>query len=433
MNDLENLVEDIKSTLEEADQLVELSVGEEPVILRMTPQELKFFRGSPDFEGPRDKEFKRVVKRVNDIPRNELHKAWGSKTPEAVTKNITSKAKLSFKVWLRNVKKLSPKMRVVLAKYPNSIPIIYYVFIRRMVGRKAAFKVFKRFFKADAAPTDEPDTVTSEPVKAPRDVKQRSGRWKKPDVSNVSDDVKKALKSKRNEKKAGKDPSDKPPERVKVKPTLDELEAKISSKLPNPPDFQGQVDIARKIIGKHADSLDAKINALTEMAPQGAEVKGRVKELESAVGKIARKPKYGTAEKLQDVTGTRVVMDTIDQVIETVNKIRAKYTIVEEDDYIGEALDGYRSHHLIAKDENGLEFEIQVRTKNQNTWADWAHDMYKPVNPAQEKVMAESSDVINDFKLRMSAYYYAKDNPAIAEIPKPICPDTVQMSFGCPA
>jgi ppGpp synthetase/RelA/SpoT-type nucleotidyltranferase len=179
-------------------------------------------------------------------------------------------------------------------------------------------------------------------------------------------------------------------------------------------------------------SLAAKLSALQELAPPGASVKGRVKDLESAVGKIARKPKYGTATKLQDVTGTRVIMDTIDEVKATVNKIKAKYDIVEEDDYISEALNGYRSHHLIAKDENGLEFEIQVRTKNQNTWADWAHDMYKPVNPAQEKAMAESSEEINDFKMRMSAFFYAKDDPKAPSVAKPKCPESVKVSFGCP-
>jgi ppGpp synthetase/RelA/SpoT-type nucleotidyltranferase len=402
----------------------------------MTPQELKFFQASPDFEGPMDKDFKKVVRKINVIPLDQLYKAWGVGSSDIAKKVIKKKAKYAFKKWIMNVKKLSPKMRGIMASYPSSIPIIYYVFMRRMIGRKETFKIFKRFFKADKdlkAVSDTPDTIDSPAIKKPRARnKQRSGKWSKPDVRNVSDEVKQAIKTKRNEKKVGADPSEGPPKRVKVKPTIAELESKIADKMPSPPDFKGQVEIARDVINQHKDSLEAKLNALKEMAPQGADVKGRVKELESAVGKIARKPKYGTAANLQDVTGTRVVMDTIDEVIATVNKIRAKYTIVEEDNYISEALDGYRSHHLIAKDENGLDFEIQVRTKNQNTWADWAHDMYKPVNPAQEEAMADSSEIINDFKMRMSAYYFAKDNPTMADVVKPECPAAVMQSFGCP-
>lgn len=247
-------------------------------------------------------------------------------------------------------------------------------------------------------------------------VKQRSGKWKKTGKGG----------------KKNKEATGAAPERVKVKPTIKDLESKIGAKLPDPPDFDHQVKIAQEIIDKHAGSLDAKLSALKELAPPGASVKGRVKDLESTVGKIARKPKYGTASKLQDVTGTRLIMDTIDEVKDTVDRIKAKYDIVEEDDYISKALDGYRSHHLIAKDENGLEFEIQVRTKNQNTWADWAHPIYKPENPAQEQAMADSAAEISDFKLRMSAFYYAQDDPKVPRVSKPKCPKFIETSFGCP-
>lgn len=258
--------------------------------------------------------------------------------------------------------------------------------------------------------------------------KQRDGKWKK--VGKARAGGAGAAPSAPAQKAAapaeggGKD----------AKKTMPEVLAKlrpVAEKLPQPPPLEKHVEIAQDIIDKHKGSLKAKLDALKELSPPGADIKGRVKELESAVGKVARKPKYGTAKGLQDVTGTRVITDSIDKVIDTVNKIKKKYEIVDEDDYISEAKDGYRSHHLIARDENGLEFEIQVRTENQNKWADWAHDIYKPVNEAQEQVIKDHAEEIDKYRLLSSAYFYSQDNPKVEKVDKPKCPEVVKNSFGC--
>jgi ppGpp synthetase/RelA/SpoT-type nucleotidyltranferase len=259
--------------------------------------------------------------------------------------------------------------------------------------------------------------------------KQKSGKWKKLSKSKGKP-AKKNLSKKQREREA-QDQFTKAALKAIQGAGLDKLKGRIDLKLPHPPPFSQHIEIAKGAIGAHKRTLGDKLKALAEAAPEGAIIMGRTKKLESAVGKVARKPRYGTADNLQDLTGTRVIMDSVDQVEETVKNLKAKYEIVEEDNYIAKAKDGYRSHHLIAKDENGLEFEIQIRTKNQHTWASWAHDIYKPVNAAQEKAVARHAQEIDDYRLKMSAYFYAKDNPKITDIDNPPCPTVVKSTFGC--
>jgi ppGpp synthetase/RelA/SpoT-type nucleotidyltranferase len=214
---------------------------------------------------------------------------------------------------------------------------------------------------------------------------------------------------------------------------LSALKTLIDNKLPHPPPFEQHVEIARSHIQRHKDGLQAKKDKLAALSPPGARIDGRTKELESAVGKVARKPKYGTAAGLQDLTGTRVSVDTMPQVFDMVDKIRATHDIVEEDDYLRKANDGYRSYHFVARDDEGLEFEIQVRTKHQTEWADWAHKVYKPEEQTAEQraLLASFEEVIQGYRLMMSAYYYSLDDPKVKPIEPPPCPEVIKMTFGC--
>lgn len=237
--------------------------------------------------------------------------------------------------------------------------------------------------------------------------------------------------------------------------------------LPEPPPPRQHIEIALKALSKHRETLPDKLNTLKKIAPPGSKVIGRVKEWDSAVGKVQRKPKYGTADKLQDLTGTRVVMNTSQEVVDTVKELANRYEIVEQDDYITE-LDpikveearalkekvgvkefyskhpeasyllkkqavmagGYRSFHVIAKDEKGQSFEIQVRTKGQNTHAKWAHDVYKPQKPEEKAYARDHSAALAKYGRDMSAFFTRREkDPKIAPPP---CPTLVAASpFGC--
>ena len=191
------------------------------------------------------------------------------------------------------------------------------------------------------------------------------------------------------------------------------------------------LSMAEHLVGQHSKGLKPLLNDLTSMAPEGAKVKGRVKTVESVLGKLVRKPKYGDASKLQDLTGARVVVDSLSGVRDTVTKIRDKYTVVDEDNYIDTPQGDYRSWHLIIQD-GATAKEIQVRTGNQNTFADWSHNVYKPRTPEQTAKVKAAQKTIDTYSKAMSAHFFSKDkgdrppNP-----PAPPCPPVVKEAVGC--
>jgi ppGpp synthetase/RelA/SpoT-type nucleotidyltranferase len=195
------------------------------------------------------------------------------------------------------------------------------------------------------------------------------------------------------------------------------------------------VKIAQEFLGKHEASLHKSLQTLQANMPKGTKVKGRVKKLPSALGKLVRKPKYGTVDKLQDGTGMRVIAPDRATLDDSIRALKANYKIVEEDDYVsrpqgGEQGLGYRSYHAIIEDKDGLQKEIQIRTPNQDMHADWCHDIYKPVNAVQEEGMKKHAEVISKYARDMGDYFAkvdAADKPGNA----PPCPPEVKQYFSC--
>lgn len=199
------------------------------------------------------------------------------------------------------------------------------------------------------------------------------------------------------------------------------------SKLPSGKSVQEHAQIARRFLRQHRQNLPKAIAAMKSLAGDG-QVKGRTKTLESALGKVIRKPKYGTVDKLQDGTGLRVVHKSVKEVKDTVQSIREKYKVIEEDDYITNPQGNYRSHHLIIEGPGGLAMEIQVRTENQNVFADWAHDVYKPVTEEQAKLQKDPQ--VAQYEKSMADYFWSLDTGQEPP-PKPPCPITIKKTFGC--
>lgn len=189
-------------------------------------------------------------------------------------------------------------------------------------------------------------------------------------------------------------------------------------------------------LGKHATQLEKSLADLRGLAPGDAKVKGRTKTLDSAIGKMSRKPKYQQSNQLQDLTGMRVVCSSVADVKNTVQKIRGKYTVVDFDNYVDEPLGDmrYRSVHLIIKGEDGLEKEVQVRTGGMNVVADWTHDVYKPVNEKQEAVLQKHAADLNKFAAILSDHVFSRDKgERPPDPPNPGCPGFIAQTFGCPA
>lgn len=200
------------------------------------------------------------------------------------------------------------------------------------------------------------------------------------------------------------------------------------------------VTLTSGLLRKHEAGMEDFKAALAKAAPENAKVKARTKELHSALGKIVSKTRegkarYQDAHGLQDMTGARIVCKSVQDVKATVENLKKSFTVIEADDYVDRAKDGdkglgYRSHHLILKDKDGLEKEVQIRTPFQDKHGDWCHDVYKPVNEEQERVMLEKSDEIGKYARDISDYFYQVESGKMGA-EKVNCPDSVKSTFGC--
>ena len=106
----------------------------------------------------------------------------------------------------------------------------------------------------------------------------------------------------------------------------------------------------------------------------------RLKRLESITGKIARFPDMNLY-RMQDLGGCRVIVDTIDQVYESIENYknsRIRHILKREYDYINHPkTSGYRSYHMVYQFHSDKEetynknmlIEVQFRTKLQHIWA----------------------------------------------------------------
>ena len=261
-------------------------------------------------------------------------------------------------------------------------------------------------------------------VKAGPYIGPRGGRWADPQHTIPWDPEKRGRPAK----------IEREPVAPKIAVTTEELDQlrHLEGKLPGPLSLTEHVAIAKDFLERHKRALPTIVKAVAAEAGETAEMKFRVKELESALGKLVRKPdQYPTADKLQDGAGLRVVHDSVDQVIATVQKLKKQYRVVDEDDYITKPQGSYRSYHLILEDKKtGLQYEVQVRTRNQDTFADWAHNLYKPLTPEQEK--AKEDPAVLEYESEMAEYFWALDNK---ESPpsKPDCdpPAIIRVAFGC--
>lgn len=187
---------------------------------------------------------------------------------------------------------------------------------------------------------------------------------------------------------------------------------------------------AKKVRDDHEQGIGKFMQDLQSIAPE-ADVQGRVKQLDSIIGKLVRKPKYGDAEGMQDTTGSRVLHDSIDGIQDTVRKIKERYNVIDEDDYISNPKEeGYMSHHLIVQDDDGLSKEIQVRTHRQNELGEWAHNIYKPLNEDQEKALEKAGDQIRDYA-KQAWKHIEKADRGKDPGKEPDCPEIVRKSFGC--
>ena len=155
----------------------------------------------------------------------------------------------------------------------------------------------------------------------------------------------------------------------------------------------------------------------------GAIVVQRLKRLDSIIGKIERFPDM-SLYRMQDLGGCRVIVDTLDQVYETIEKYknsRIRHILKREYDYIQNPKDsGYRSYHMVYQfhsdkketyNKNVL-IEIQFRTKLQHIWAT-AVEMMGIYTKSQLKASIGDKDILRFFALVSSVFAKMENMPIL--------------------
>lgn len=152
----------------------------------------------------------------------------------------------------------------------------------------------------------------------------------------------------------------------------------------------------------------------------------RLKRLESIIDKIERFPDMNLY-RMQDLGGCRVIVDTIDQVYEAVNKYknsRIRHILKREYDYIKNPKNsGYRSYHMVYQFQSdkkntynkNMLIEIQFRTKLQHIWAT-AVEMMGIYTKSNLKSSQGNTDILRFFALASSIFAIRENMP--------ICPNT---------
>lgn len=194
-----------------------------------------------------------------------------------------------------------------------------------------------------------------------------------------------------------------------------------------------QVDQALVVISNwraaHAFPLNTFQMGLRRAAQKvlaGALIAQRLKRLPTMLDKLRRMPKT-TLTRFQDIGGCRAVVTNLSQVLELRDRYRRsrmKHKLVRERDYIAQPrTSGYRCIHLVYRyvgragsAYDGLQIEIQLRTRLQHAWAT-AVETVGTMLEQSLKSSEGSADWLRFFALVGSAFAFVERTPAVAETP----------------
>ena len=165
-----------------------------------------------------------------------------------------------------------------------------------------------------------------------------------------------------------------------------------------------------------------------------ATVVSRVKTRYGIIEKMAKKPKYKQPSDLGDISGYRVVGEND---VETAIANEILHGVVSMDpakseDTREKPKDGYRAIHEEMILPDGRRAELQLKTPNQQTWSDYAHDHTYKIDESTEvgKLIKANLPIFKGYNSAMSDYFYELDT---GKNPKnrPKCPEIVLRSIGC--
>lgn len=109
-------------------------------------------------------------------------------------------------------------------------------------------------------------------------------------------------------------------------------------------------------------------------------VKARPKDPESLLTKMRGKWSDRTLSSVTDAVGSRVIFKNLEGLEQGRTQLASSLgmEVLEDEDFLEEGKPGgYRGEHLLMRSPNGVVFEVQLRTEIQNTFAEYAHEIYK--------------------------------------------------------
>lgn len=110
-----------------------------------------------------------------------------------------------------------------------------------------------------------------------------------------------------------------------------------------------------------------------------APIQSRLKRFETVVEKLQR----GTSDlsRLEDIAGCRVVLPTMIEQQQVLDRIRKTWQVIRERDYQASPRDGYRALHVVVRVRE-RPVEVQIRTAWEDMWANASEELAKRVDPA---------------------------------------------------
>jgi ppGpp synthetase/RelA/SpoT-type nucleotidyltranferase len=190
---------------------------------------------------------------------------------------------------------------------------------------------------------------------------------------------------------------------------------------------------ADQIRSQHELKYDEMINKLNTLHIPNSKVSGRIKSRFSMLDKMARKQgKYKSLEDMKDVSGFRVIVNTIQDSESMNNWVNTNLIVDNVDDYNKKPLDGYRAIQFDIINDDDTMSELQIKTPNQAKWADFFHDRTYKVNASTDygrEVITHFKE-IKKYSHDMSDYYYKLDMGDTTAL-QPKCPIHTERIIGC--
>lgn len=184
-------------------------------------------------------------------------------------------------------------------------------------------------------------------------------------------------------------------------------------------------ELARYVM-RFEPAMSITMDELRSLFGKSAVVTGRLKATESLFEKLQRvgAQKGRTLHDITDVAGVRAVFQNLSDLYAAIEKVRQHFgeRIREEQNYLDQPKAGYRSYHLVIE-AKGRPVEIQLRTRLQNAWADWAHDV------AYAAKAAWVPKALQEYAAKLSEALWHRDQGH--NVPLPECPPLVRLRRLC--